>query len=58
MKSPKFRVGQIVVLTSTKKEMPFRIIDISVSDEGFFYAFNRKNYAAESSIRSVRNDEI
>lgn len=58
MKPPKFRVGQIVVMTNSKKETPFRIIDMSATDEEFFYAFNRNNYVAESSIRSVRNDEI
>lgn len=55
---PKFRVGQIVVMTSLKREMPFRIIAIEGEEGEWFYAFNKSNFIAETSLRNVRNYEI
>jgi hypothetical protein len=54
---PKFKVGQIVVMSSTKKAMPFRILAMEW-DEGWFYAWSERNYAAESMIRTVKPEEI
>ena len=55
---PRFKVGQIVVLTSMKKEMPFRILFVVWEMEGWFYGFNSKNAVAESSIRKVTPEEV
>ena len=54
---PKFKVGQIVAMKSGK-QLPFRILDVRDEDHGWFYAWNRKNYAAESMIRSLTDEEI
>ena len=53
---PKFKVGQIVVLTTIKKELPFRIFDRYWND-GWFYFWNRKNAAAESMLRELNSTE-
>jgi hypothetical protein len=53
----KFKVGQIVVMKSLKKQLPFRIIAMECTEDGWFYAWNRKNYAAESMIRAVTPEE-
>jgi len=55
---PKFKVGQIVVLTSIKKEMPFRILFVEWGMGDWFYGFNSKNAVAESSIRKVTPEEV
>jgi len=52
---PKFAVGQVVVMKG-KRELPFRIVDM-MWDDGWFYAWNRKNYAAESIIRQLTKEE-
>jgi len=54
---PKFTVGQVVVINSLKKQPPFRISAIEWND-GWFYAWNRKNYAAESMIRALNDSDI
>lgn len=50
MAEAKFKVGQIVVMVN--KAMPFRILAMEWRD-GWFYAWSKKNYAAESMIRAV-----
>lgn len=55
--APKFKVGQIVVLTSLKKAMPFRILAIEWYD-GWFYAFGRRSFVAETSIRKLTEEEV
>ena len=54
---PKFKVGQIVVMNSTKKQIPFRIQDVIWEGE-WFYKWNRKNAAAEHMIRALTDEEI
>jgi hypothetical protein len=53
---PKFKVGQVVVLTTIKKELPFRILDVYWND-GWFYFWNSKNAASESMIRELNSTE-
>jgi hypothetical protein len=53
---PKFKVGQIVVMNSLKKQLPFRIQSVTWY-YGWNYAWNRKNYASESMIRKLTPDE-
>jgi hypothetical protein len=57
MREPKFKVGQIVVMQSMKKQLPFRILDkMQVGDE-WHYAWNKKNYAAEHMLRELTENE-
>jgi hypothetical protein len=49
---PKYKIGQIVVMKSIKKELPFRIIDRYWND-GWFYFWNHKNAASEYMIREL-----
>ena len=58
LSEPKFKVGQVVILTSIKKEMPFRITFVERSMGEWFYGFNRRNAVAESSIRKLLPEEI
>jgi hypothetical protein len=53
---PKFKVGQVVVMNSLKKQIPFRILDV-MWNEGWFYQFNRRNYACESMLRELTDEE-
>jgi hypothetical protein len=53
--TPKFNVGQIVVMTD-KKQSPFRILDVIWIDE-WFYKWNRNNAASESMIRALTPEE-
>ncbi len=54
--TPKFSLDQIVVMTSTKKAMPFRILEV-IWDDGWFYRWDRKNCAAEHMIRPLTAEE-
>jgi hypothetical protein len=53
---PKFKVGQVVVMNSTKKQIPFRILE-AIWNDGWFYRWNRKNYAHEGMIRELTDEE-
>lgn len=53
----KFKVGQIVVMKSLKREMPFRIMGI-IWAGGWFYQWNNKNRASENMLRELTIDEI
>jgi hypothetical protein len=55
--SPKFKVGQIVVMKNLKHQSPFRIIGMRYED-GWYYQWNRNNYAAESMIRKLTPSEV
>jgi hypothetical protein len=54
---PKFRVGQVVVMNSLKKQLPFRILFVEWND-GWFYGWNSKNASSESSIRKLTPEEV
>lgn len=54
---PKFKVGQIVVMKSLKKQLPFRILAVEWNEDGWFYAWNRKNFASECMIRELTPEE-
>ena len=54
---PKFKVGQVVVMNSLKKQLPFRIVSVEWSD-GWFYGWNSKNLASEGMIRKLNSEEI
>jgi hypothetical protein len=56
-RKPKFHVGQIVVMKSVKKKLPFRIVALMEKDGEWFYAWNRKNYAAEHMLRELTDSE-
>ncbi len=55
---PKFKVGQVVVMESVKKQLPFRILFVEWGDPGWFYGWNSKNAAAESMIRKLTPQEV
>lgn len=55
--APKFNVGQIVVMKSVKKELPFRILGVLREGTEWFYQWNRNNYAAEHMIRALTAEE-
>lgn len=54
---PKFKVGQVVVMNSLSKELPFRIVSVEWCD-GWFYGWTSKNLASESMIRKLNSEEI
>lgn len=53
---PKFKVGQVVAMAGLKKQLPFKIL-AAIWDDGWFYAWSRKNYAAEHMIRELTAEE-
>lgn len=53
---PKFKVGQIVVMKSLKRGLPFRIISRRWED-GWYYQWNRNNFASEGMIRELTPQE-
>lgn len=52
---PLFKVGQVVVLKS--KRIPFRIKAMEWND-GWFYAWNSRNFAAESMLAPLTAEEV
>lgn len=56
-KKPLYEVGQVVMMKSGKGDIPFRILARIEEHGGYFYAWNRKNYAAESMIRALTPQE-
>jgi len=56
---PKFEVGQIVMMTNLKKPRPFKVVDRMWNHRfgGWWYAWNRKNYAAETMLRAQTKAE-
>ena len=52
---PIFEIGEIVVMTD-KKQTPFRIIG-RIYEKGWFYKWNRNNYAAENMLRKLTSRE-
>jgi hypothetical protein len=55
---PKFKVGQIVVMKTDQKTIPFCILNSVFENGEWFYAWSKKNYAAENMIRLVTPEEI
>ncbi len=53
---PKFKVGQIVVIASLKKNLPFRITEV-LWNESWFYRWNKNNAASESMLRELTTEE-
>jgi hypothetical protein len=49
---PNFKAGQIVVMKSLKRELPFRILNIRWED-GWYYQWNKHNFASEGMIRKL-----
>lgn len=47
----KFHVGQIVVMKSLKRELPFRVLGIKYDDGMWYYQWNRNNFASEGMLR-------
>jgi hypothetical protein len=58
MGKPKFKVGQIVVMKSLKKQLPFRVLEVHEFEGEYFYRWDRKNHAAEHMIRELTDEEI
>jgi hypothetical protein len=54
---PKYKVGQIVIINSIKKQLPFRILFVEWHD-GWFYGWNSKNAASEPMIRKLTPEEV
>jgi len=55
---PKFSVGQVVVLSSSRKQPVFRICSAEWHDGEWFYGWNSKNAAAEHMLRKLNRDEV
>lgn len=55
---PKFKVGQIVIIKSGNRAIPFRILGMMYEYDEWYYQWNRKNFAAEHMIRSLSIEEI
>jgi hypothetical protein len=55
--APKYKVGQVVVMNSLKKQLPFRIVSVRWQD-GWFYGWNSRNAAAEEMIRKLTPEEV
>jgi hypothetical protein len=53
---PKFKVGQVVIMKNLHKQLPFKIIGTRWED-GWFYQWNRNNYASEGMIRELNSTE-
>jgi len=56
-KQPKFKVGQVVMMKSLKKNLPFSIIERLWHEDEWFYKWNRRNAAAEHEIRELTTEE-
>ena len=56
-RNQKFQVGQIVVMKSMKKQLPFRILEAVYEDGEWLYRWDRRNFAAEHMIRALTDDE-
>lgn len=54
--TPKFKRGQVVVIKTMTKQPPFRILSVKW-EEGWYYQWDRKNYASESMLRELTLDE-
>lgn len=57
MSDPRFKVGQIVVMGSMKRELPFRILKAVEHDGEWCYAWNSRNYASEHMLRGLTKAE-
>jgi len=53
---PKYKVNQIVVMKSLNRELPFRIIGVKW-DDGWYYQWNKNNFASETMVRELTNQE-
>lgn len=56
MSRPKFKVGQVVMYSSEKKPMPFKILEI-IKNGDYFYRFDSKNCIHESGMRALTDEE-
>ncbi len=54
--NPKFKVGQIVIMRSVKKNLPFRITEV-IWNDGWFYRWNKNNAASEYMLRELTPEE-
>lgn len=54
---PKFKVGQIVVMKSVKRQLPFRILGTVLEGGEWYYRWDRKNHAAEHMLRELTAEE-
>lgn len=54
---PKFKVGQVVVVTSIKIPLPIRIREVVKQDDEWFYAFDKKYLFPEHMLRELTPKE-
>ena len=54
---PKYKIGQVVVMKSLKKQLPFKILNRIFSDGEWYYYWNRNNAASEHMIRELNAEE-
>jgi hypothetical protein len=55
---PKYKIGQVVMMKSLKKPLPFLILGMIFAEGEWFYQWNKKNYAAEHMIRELQQEEL
>lgn len=53
---PKYKAGQVVIMKSVRRELPFRIISLQW-ENGWYYQWNTNNFASESMIRELTAQE-
>jgi hypothetical protein len=53
---PKYKIGQIVVMKSVKRELPFRVMGMRW-DDGWYYQWNKNNFASEGMLRELTPKE-
>jgi hypothetical protein len=57
-RKPKFRVGQVVALAHSKRNLTFRILEVVEHEGEFYYKWNRNNAAAEHMLRPLTKREF
>ena len=56
--APRFKIGQVVVVVSVKKQPMFRIGNHIWHEGEWNYEFQRKQFAAEHMLRPLSSEEI
>ena len=55
--NPKFKVGQVVMIQHARRAMPFKILAVTYEDDGWYYQWNRNNFASEAMLRELTKAE-
>jgi hypothetical protein len=58
MTDPLYKTGQVVAIKTAKGEPVFRILEVMREDDGNFYRWDKRNWAAESMLRPLTEAEF